>query len=124
MADWSVYVLRCGDGSLYTGIATDVERRLAEHASGKGARYTRGRGPLALLGAWPVGSRSEALREERRIKGLDRAGKLALLRDGASGRPPYDPSGSDGKSAPGSGMPSASSGSADTARTEDSGSGA
>ena len=46
---WKVYILRCGDGSLYTGIAVDVEHRLAVHRSGKGAKYTRGRGPLELV---------------------------------------------------------------------------
>jgi putative endonuclease len=114
VADWSVYLLRCGDGTLYTGIATDVERRFAEHVAGKGARYTRGRGPLTLLGARAVGNRSEALREEARIKTLDRARKLAAV-------PDYTPA---GNSAPGSGTPSASSGSAEAEDTAGSGSGA
>lgn len=47
--NWKVYILRCGDGSLYTGISTDVARRLEEHRSGKGAKYTRSRGPLELV---------------------------------------------------------------------------
>jgi putative endonuclease len=114
VADWSVYLLRCGDGTLYTGIATDVERRLAEHVAGRGARYTRGRGPLVLLGARVVGTRSEALREEARIKALDRARKLAVF-------PDYTPA---GNSSPGSGTPSASSGTAENEQTAESGSGA
>jgi len=114
VADWSVYMLRCGDGTLYTGIATDVERRFAEHVAGKGARYTRGRGPLALLGARSLGTRSDALREEARIKTLDRARKLAAFVD-------YTP---EGKPGPGSGTPSASSGSAKDEHTALIGSGA
>ncbi len=79
---WSVYIIRCGDGSLYTGITTDVERRFEEHAGGgpKAAKYLRGRGPLALVYRREVGSRSEALIEERRVKGLKRSDKEALLR--------------------------------------------
>lgn len=78
---WSVYIIRCGDGSLYTGITTDVERRFKEHAGGgpKAAKYLRGRGPLALVYRREVGSQSEALIEERRVKGLKRSDKEALL---------------------------------------------
>ena len=80
---WSVYLLRCGDGTLYCGIARDVEARLAQHRAGKGAKYTRGRGPLELVHAeaWP--SRSEALKRERAVKRLSRAEKLALIGRGA-----------------------------------------
>ncbi len=69
MSDWSVYLLRCADGSLYTGIATDVSRRLAEHQEGdKGAKYLRGRGPLQLVYQQQIGDRSLATRIEHRIK--------------------------------------------------------
>jgi len=77
--NWSVYLLECIDGSLYAGIATDVERRFREHLSGKGARYTRSHKPLRLV-AWSlVGSRSEALRVEMAIKRLPRTRKIAAV---------------------------------------------
>lgn len=79
-AHWSVYIVRCRDGSLYTGIATDVSRRIDEHRAGQiGARYLRGRAPLVLAGQWPVGNRSLASRVEHRIKRLSRADKESLL---------------------------------------------
>jgi predicted GIY-YIG superfamily endonuclease len=74
-----VYVLRCADGSLYTGWTTDVQRRLALHASGRGARYTRSRLPVELVAALPMSDARAARREEARIKRLPRAGKLALI---------------------------------------------
>ena len=82
MAQWSVYIVRCGDGTLYTGIATDVRRRIAEHRrrGGRGAKYLRGRGPLRLLFARAIGARSLALRLESRIKKLPKARKEALIR--------------------------------------------
>lgn len=77
---YSVYMVRCADDSLYTGIATDVERRLAEHeSSARGAKYLRGRGPLHLVFAEEVGDRSSASRVERHLKSLDKAGKEALV---------------------------------------------
>ena len=78
---WSLYILRCGDGTLSTGVATDVARRLGEHqAQGpKAAKYVRGRAPLKLVHTREVGTRSEALKEEWRIKRLSRAQKEALL---------------------------------------------
>lgn len=78
---WFVYILRCADDSLYTGVATDVARRLEEHQAGapKGAKYTRGKGPLRLVYQREVGTRSEACKEELRIKSLSRKQKLALL---------------------------------------------
>ncbi|MEN8846468.1 MAG: GIY-YIG nuclease family protein [Akkermansiaceae bacterium] len=78
---WSLYILRCGDGSLYTGIATDVDRRFSEHESQgpKGAKYTRGKLPLEILYRREVGSRSEATKEEMRVKALSRKQKLALI---------------------------------------------
>ena len=75
---WWVYLLRCGDGTLYCGIAQDVEARLAQHAAGKGAKYTRGRGPLAVVYREACADRASAMRRERAIKGLGRAAKLAL----------------------------------------------
>lgn len=76
---WCVYLLLCGDGTLYTGITNDLPRRLAAHARGRGARYTRGRGPLTLLHSEPARTRSAALRREHQIKRLRRAGKLRVL---------------------------------------------
>jgi len=77
---WCVYMLRCADGSLYTGITTDLARRVAEHngAGGAGARYTRSRRPVQLVYAEAAANRAEATRREAAIKQLDRAGKLAL----------------------------------------------
>ncbi len=84
MTAWSVYLLRCADGTLYTGVATDVERRVEEHerGAGRGAKYLRGRGPLELLLEHAVGERGDALRAEAAIKRLTRARKEDLLRDG------------------------------------------
>lgn len=78
---WFVYILRCGDGSLYTGVATDVARRLEEHEAGapKGAKYTRGKQPLTLVYAREAGDRSQACKEELRIKLLSRKQKLTLI---------------------------------------------
>ena len=75
---WKVYMLRCGDGSLYTGIAVDVKQRLAAHRGGKGAKYTRGRGPLELVYTEECGSHSDALKRELAIKALPRAEKEKL----------------------------------------------
>ena len=77
---WKLYILRCGDGSLYTGITTDVQKRLAAHRSGKGAKYTRGRGPLELVYSEKCGSHSDALRRELEIKRLTREEKETLIR--------------------------------------------
>ena len=80
MTVWHLYVVRAGDDSLYTGIATDVPRRLAEHESGvRGSRYLRGRSPLDLVYQVEVGDRGLALRAERRFKGLAKAEKEALV---------------------------------------------
>lgn len=75
---WSVYLVRCADETLYTGITIDVERRLAEHEAGRGAKYLRGRGPLALALRATVGEREVALRVEHRLKRLSRGEKEAL----------------------------------------------
>ena len=77
--EWYIYILRCGDGTLYTGITDDVERRLAAHRAGKGAKYTRGRGPLELVYREKAEDKSAALRRESQIKRLSRADKLRLI---------------------------------------------
>jgi putative endonuclease len=76
---WIVYMLECADNSLYTGITTDLDRRLAEHAAGKGARYTKGRGPFRLVYRETCQSRAEASKRETAIKALDRAKKRQLF---------------------------------------------
>ena len=76
---WKLYILRCADGTLYTGITTDVERRFAEHSSGKGAKYTRGRGPLELVYFEECSDKSAALKRELEIKALTRDEKLKLI---------------------------------------------
>ncbi|PSP96449.1 endonuclease [Halobacteriales archaeon QS_5_70_17] len=78
-----VYVLQCGDGTLYTGYTTDVQRRLAEHRDDRGAKYTRGRGPLDLVHVERYASRSAAMSREREIKSLRRAEKDRLI-DGSA----------------------------------------
>ena len=77
---WHVYLVRCGDGTLYAGVTTDLARRVDAHANGKGARYTRGRGPLVLAWSEEVADRSAALRREHEIKRLRRGEKLRLMR--------------------------------------------
>ncbi len=79
---WFVYLLRCADGSLYCGITTDPERRLREHNSGRGARYTRGRRPVTLIYREHLSSRAEAARREAAVKRLRRSAKLALAGQG------------------------------------------
>ena len=76
---WFVYILRCGDGTLYTGITDDVEKRLAAHRAGKGAKYTRGRGPLELVYREECGDHSAALKREMEIKALPREDKMKLI---------------------------------------------
>lgn len=78
-ATWYLYILRCGDGTLYTGITTDVEKRLGAHRSGKGAKYTRGRGPLELVYQERCAGHSEALKREFAMKQLSRQQKEALI---------------------------------------------
>ena len=77
---WKLYILRCGDGTLYTGITTDVEKRFAVHSSGKGAKYTRGRGPLELVYREECGDHSAALKREAVIKKLSREEKEKLIK--------------------------------------------
>ncbi len=73
-----VYLLRCGDRSYYTGYSTDPARRLAAHRAGRGARYTRGRGPFRLVGVWRCPTLSAALRLEHRLRRLPRTIKSRL----------------------------------------------
>jgi putative endonuclease len=76
---WSLYIIRCRDGSLYTGIATDLAKRLAAHKAGKGAKYLRGRGPLELVYSREIGPRSAALKAERWVKALPKVKKEHLI---------------------------------------------
>ena len=78
-SNWYLYSLRCGDGTLYTGITTDVEKRLEAHRAGTGAKYTRGRGPLELVYREKCGSHSDALKREIAIKKMSRKQKEQLI---------------------------------------------
>jgi putative endonuclease len=84
MTDAWVYMLRCADGSLYTGWSNDVQRRLARHLEGTASRYTASRLPVELALALPMPDRTTAMREEARIKTLDRDAKLALIAESGS----------------------------------------
>jgi putative endonuclease len=77
-----VYLVVCADQTLYTGYTTNIERRLAAHNAGKGARYTRGRRPVTLFATWPFASKGDALRAERAIKSLSREQKWQLVLEG------------------------------------------
>ncbi len=78
--EYSLYIVRCSDGSLYTGIATDVGRRIREHEQGtRGARYLRGKGPLTLEFSAALGDRGTAQQLEYRVKRLERGQKEALI---------------------------------------------
>ena len=79
MSDHVVYVLECADGSLYTGYTTDLERRVAEHDAGEGAKYTRGRTPVELVYHERYGTRSAAMSREYELKSLTRAEKERLV---------------------------------------------
>jgi putative endonuclease len=80
MPSWHVYMVRCSDDSLYTGCTNDLVRRVAAHNAGKGARYTRSRGPVKVVWSVRVKDRSAALSREARIKRLSRAEKLRMLK--------------------------------------------
>lgn len=84
MSNWSLYIIRTAHNQLYTGITTDVTRRLRQHQSGKGAKALRGKGELQLAFSQPLGDRSLALRLEYRIKQLPRAQKERLITDEAA----------------------------------------
>lgn len=71
--------MECVDGTLYTGISNNVEKRIGDHNSGKGAKYTRARLPVMLLATWECGTRSDASKEEYRVKKLSRKKKLELI---------------------------------------------
>ncbi len=77
---WYVYVLRCGDDSLYTGVTNDLRRRLSEHQAGRGGHYTRAHLPVRMVGTWRYGERGVALSAEAAFKRLRRSAKLRCLR--------------------------------------------
>lgn len=78
-ASWILYVVRCQDGSLYCGITNNLARRLEQHNQGRGARYTRGRGPVVLVRSWPAFDRAAALRAESAFKSLRKDAKERKL---------------------------------------------
>jgi len=79
VTEWQLYIIRCSDDSLYTGITTDLERRFEQHLSGKGAKYFNGRKPLEIVYRESCADRAEASRREAVIKRLSRREKLALI---------------------------------------------
>lgn len=76
---WTVYILRCGDNTLYTGVTNDLAQRLIKHKNGTGAKYTRGREPFEVVLSEPHATKSDALKREAYIKGLTRAQKQGLF---------------------------------------------
>lgn len=78
---WYLYILRCRDNTLYTGITVDVEKRFAAHSAGRGAKYTRGRGPLELVYRERCGTHSDALKRERIVKSMRRRQKEKMIFD-------------------------------------------
>jgi putative endonuclease len=78
---WYVYIVECSDGTLYTGISNNIDKRIREHNSGIGARYTKGRRPVKLLAKWDCADKSHASKMEYGIKGLTRAAKLQSIVD-------------------------------------------
>ena len=80
--EWFLYLIRCKSGQLYTGISTNVERRFAEHQSGRGAKYLRGKAPLELVFQQKIGSRSEALKTEASIKKWPKENKEKMIAAG------------------------------------------
>jgi putative endonuclease len=83
MAAWFVYIVRCADRSLYTGVTTDPDKRVGEHNQGQGARYTRSRLPVELVHLETAADRSAAMRRESEIKGMRAAEKRRLISEGA-----------------------------------------
>jgi putative endonuclease len=79
---WYVYIVECSDGTLYTGISNDIVKRIREHNSGSGSKYTRGRRPVKLLARWDYADKSLASKMEHRIKGLTREAKLKSIING------------------------------------------
>lgn len=82
---WYVYILRCGDGTLYTGSTNNLQRRLEAHREGKGAKYTRGRQPLVMVYNQEFSQRSQALKREAAVKKLSRTDKEKLIEQGQGG---------------------------------------
>ncbi len=74
------YIVRCSDNSLYTGWTVNLQHRILEHNKGRGAKYTRGRGPVELMASWELTSRRDAMRLERMIKGMTRSEKQGLIK--------------------------------------------
>ena len=85
---WHIYILRCKDNKLYAGITSDLERRVREHRSGRGCRFTRCRIPVKLVYSERSSSMPEALKREAEIKRLPRKGKLELIRSGWARKKP------------------------------------
>ncbi len=83
-AVWSLYILRCGEGSFYTGVTTDIARRLSEHQDGRASRFTRTRRPVALIYQEKCGTRSQALSRECAVKALSRKAKESLVARGSA----------------------------------------
>ncbi|SVB67208.1 uncharacterized protein METZ01_LOCUS220062 [marine metagenome] len=81
---WTIYILRCADGTLYTGITNDLERRVSAHETGQGAKYTKGRGPFHLVYNETCEGRGKASKRENEIKSLSREEKLRLVSDDQS----------------------------------------
>jgi len=79
---WFLYMIRCASGHLYTGITTDIERRFQQHQAGKGARYLRGKGPLALVFQHATGSHSDSLKLELAVKKLSKPAKETMIANG------------------------------------------
>ena len=76
---WFVYIVKCADGTFYTGMTKDVTRRVAEHSAGKGAKYTRTRCPVKLVYSKRAGSISLAMKKELKIKRMNRTGKMKII---------------------------------------------
>lgn len=81
MSSWVLYILECADGSFYTGITNDLDKRVAAHTAGQGAKYTRGRGPLTIVYTEDCDDRSHASQREMHVKKLSREDKLRLIKD-------------------------------------------
>jgi len=82
VTEWSCYLLRCADGTLYCGVTNDLARRIAAHNAGRGARYTSGRRPVVLVWSEACATRGDALRRELQVKALPRRAKLGLAARG------------------------------------------
>ncbi len=82
--NWHVYIVECRDGTLYTGISNDVDKRIRDHNSGIGSKYTKGRRPVKLLASWDCADKSDASKMEYRIKRLTREDKLRSIRGSVS----------------------------------------